>query len=715
VTIEAAGESGVVTVTNTPERVYAPLQVTKGFNGSAAALVPGAVVGGGWSCDYAGAQVEAGRWQLPAAGGSVLIARADGVVRGDNGPIRLPATAVCTVVEDTLSAADLVDASYAWGEPTYDPADGRVTLAAGAGNAVTITNTTTRVYGAFQITKSIGLAASLRRPGLQFEGTWTCTYNTDPSVDGTWQVTGEGTDVFSGILLGSVCSVREAGPAQSPSPDPSYVWDEAAIAPAAVTVTQGTTVSVGVTNPTHRVLTGLSVTKRLTGDTAGEPDGQTYALSYDCTDVSGGEHVGAASIANGDTWTTGAVIPVGSTCTVAEGDLPDVLPRDTWGPVVFSLTGPAEPPTTTGQSAAFTLFGPQEDPNATVQVTVTNTLLRQEAGYLVSKVADPPSGTTLTPGDTVTYTLTVTPTGPGTTTGVVVTDDLSGITPYAAVGSIVASQGTAVVSGDLQTLTWDVGTVSGTSPLTLTYQATVSAGAYGATLRNHVTATGEQPPTDCEPCTTENPVEAKWTLEKGSDPASGSTVEPGTAITYELTVTNRSTTSPLPAGTVVTDDLSAVLDHAAFVGLQGGFSGTAVLTGTRLVWTLPAVPANGVQHLRYVVHVDPGAGGVTLRNIATGVGVNDPSDDCSAPTARLSSFAVAAASPCSRVTTHETPAGSGGGGGEVVPEEPTGSGPGSSLAFTGTGPVEAFAILGMLLIGAGVAVLRRRSRPSSID
>ena len=49
-----------------------------------------------------------------------------------------------------------------------------------------------------------------------------------------------------------------------------------------------------------------------------------------------------------------------------------------------------------------------------------------------------------------------------------------------------ASQGTATLAGD--TLTWNVGTVSGTTPLTLTYTATVKDGAYGATLRNHVTA-----------------------------------------------------------------------------------------------------------------------------------------------------------------------------------------------------------------------------------
>ena len=70
VTVESVDAPAEVTVTNTPSRVYAPLSITKVYQGPAAALVPGAEVAGAWSCDYQGAQVDAGRWRLPAAGGS---------------------------------------------------------------------------------------------------------------------------------------------------------------------------------------------------------------------------------------------------------------------------------------------------------------------------------------------------------------------------------------------------------------------------------------------------------------------------------------------------------------------------------------------------------------------------------------------------------------------------------------------------------------------
>ena len=246
-------------------------------------------------------------------------------------------------------------------------------------------------------------------------------------------------------------------------------------------------------------------------------------MSYDCIDGSGVAHQDSASIAAGESWTTDPVIPLGSTCTVTEGDLPDVAPRNVWGPVTFDavldvagqLTEAPAQITRDAQSHSFVV--PAAEDNEVVHVTVTNRLIRAEAGYLVAKASDPPSGTMLEPGDTVTYTVTVTPTGPGSTDSVVVTDDLSQVTPYADVTLGAASQGTATLAGD--TLTWNVGTVSGTTPLTLTYTATVKAGAYGATLRNHVTATGETAPTACEPCETQHPVTPAVDAGEGLEPA----------------------------------------------------------------------------------------------------------------------------------------------------------------------------------------------------
>ena len=355
---------------------------------------------------------------------------------------------------------------------------------------------------------------------------------------------------------------------------------------------------------------------------------------------------------------------------------------------------------------------PAAEDDEVVHVTVTNRLIRAQAGYLVAKASDPPSGTMLDPGDTVTYTVTVTPTGPGSTDSVVVTDDLSQVTPYADVTLGAASQGTATLAGD--TLTWNVGTVSGTTPLTLTYTATVKAGAYGATLRNHVTAAGETAPDACEPCETQHPVMPLWTLEKGSNPPSGSTVPTDTDIRYSLKVTNRSSLAPLPAGTVVTDDLTQVLNHASFVGLVDGYVGTADRSGNTLTWTLPKVPPDTTVVLKYTVHVDPGAFDVKPpqrrhRERCDGAVLGLHGDSRVRPGA----LAAASRAICQTSTTHHTPgAGTGPGTDDGPDQGPDDGYGGGSLPDTGAPPFLGWLALAgtVLLVGGLALVLGSRRR-----
>ena len=84
-----------------------------------------------------------------------------------------------------------------------------------------------------------------------------------------------------------------------------------------------------------------------------------------------------------------------------------------------------------------------------------------------------------------------------------------------------------------------------------------------------------------------------WTLEKSSDPASGSTVQPGSSVTYTLTATNDS--EGVVTGAVATDDLSDVLNHASLDAVPEG----ATLTGTTLTWNIPELePGIGDAYLQ---------------------------------------------------------------------------------------------------------------------
>lgn len=710
----------VITVTNKPKRVYGALSVTKSFQGNDKVLVPGAKVNGVWSCKVGATTVANGVWELPAAGGTVALFKADGSI----GDIKVPVTADCTVSEVTPSGG-LVDGSYAWNAPSYNPANGQITLTRNGPNQVGVTNSVKRVYGSFEITKTIALPeGATKATGQTFTGTYQCVYGTDAPVTGDWSITGEGSDVIDGILIGSECKVTgEGAPSGPPSTDPSYVWDGHSLSPATVTVGTGATpVKLQVTNKTKRVTMGLNITKELTGDTEGEPDGQTYAMSYKCTDASDGEWTGSKSISAGETWETAANIPLGSGCEVTEGALPDVSPRNIWGPVSFTVTG-GQNSSVTGQKVTFDLPSSAGENGPTrVGVKVTNTLIRQANGYIVNKSANPPSGTEVQPGDTITYTVTVTSTGEGTVDGVTITDDLSEVNPYASLGNVQTGTGTAALEDGDDELTWSLGTISGLgTTYTLTYEATVDDDAWGAKLKNHVTGLGEgeQPPGECETCTTttEHPVPPKWTLEKSSDPETESMVEPGTVVTYTLKVTNRSGTTPLPAGTVISDDLTQVLNNAAWVGFVDGYPGTATQSGNGLAWTLPAVAPQSSVLLSYQVHVNDEAWLVKLSNVATGAGVSPPSTDCTPIGDRR--MPADAESPgedmveCKTSTNHYTPA-------QVLPpvvNPPAPPAPGlkppKRLPNTG-GPGVGWIYGGavMVLLGGGVLLfLRRRNQP----
>jgi LPXTG-motif cell wall-anchored protein len=238
----------------------------------------------------------------------------------------------------------------------------------------------------------------------------------------------------------------------------------------------------------------------------------------------------------------------------------------------------------------------------------------------------------VTPGTTLHYTLTAHKTSVVDPKGVKVYDDLSDIAGYIT-GEPVLSNPDASYDPSTHILTWDVGTLSGTE--TLDFSVVVRSDAYGVDLPNLITSPGSD---NCDPqvegfpadeCDTDNAT-PHYTLRKTSD--AGPQVmppylgDPGTVITYTLTVHNDSaapingTTMP---GEQVTDDLTAVLDNATWVGNitpggQAEFDGDHTLT-----WTLPALAADDgapggpdEATLTYQVQVNGDQWDETLTNVA---------------------------------------------------------------------------------------------------
>ena len=155
--------------------------------------------------------------------------------------------------------------------------------------------------------------------------------------------------------------------------------------------------------------------------------------------------------------------------------------------------------------------------------------------WVLSKSSDPASGSTVNPGDTITYTLTADNTSSATVTGATAVDTL----PTNA-ALVTAGLDPSLDDSVAGTLTWTIPDIAPHTSVSVSYRSRSNAGAYNQTVGNVVTTSS--PGGECltvADCTTDH-FTPHYVLSKSSDPASGSTVEPGDTITYTLTVHNDS-------------------------------------------------------------------------------------------------------------------------------------------------------------------------------
>lgn len=280
--------------------------------------------------------------------------------------------------------------------------------------------------------------------------------------------------------------------------------------------------------------------------------------------------------------------------------------------------------------------------------------------YTVTKTSDPASGSTVRPGDKVTYTVTVTEpaTSAAPSLNPSLSDDLSDVLDDATYNNdATASTGTVSVTGN--TLDWSAAAIMPGESITVTYSVTVNAPPEGdRVLGNVVTSDGCVPVDGQTPdCKTTHPVEPQWTMKKDAtvdgSPSDGTSVSPGETITYTVTAT--SSWGQID-GVVLTDDLSKVLDDASFV------PGSAALTigsgapvpvadpvapSTTLATEPFTLPDGQAATLTYEVVVNPDAWTRELINVVTGTATTVDPVSCAAGTTPV-------AEECT--TTHRTPA-----------------------------------------------------------
>ena len=149
-------------------------------------------------------------------------------------------------------------------------------------------------------------------------------------------------------------------------------------------------------------------------------------MSYSCQPGSGPAISGDIEVDLGVVREVGPAqeIPVNSTCVLTEplDTMPPLRDKSwNWDAPAFTVDGVPTPGV--NRSLRFVIPFVQEDfPEPVVAIGVRNNVTKTDGAWSVSKTSDPPSGTVVSPGSTITYTLTLDSTGSVPVHDVVVTE-----------------------------------------------------------------------------------------------------------------------------------------------------------------------------------------------------------------------------------------------------------------------------------------------------
>jgi hypothetical protein len=248
----------------------------------------------------------------------------------------IPTGTICTVTEPTLPEAPV---GWTFGEPSFDPENGRVEITGSGstivgismvpvGAEVTVYNTISRDLGELNISKVFN-------PGDSgFTGTFTIAYDCDGTThDGTVNLTAGTSQTITGIPTGTQCTVTEPS---LPTPPAGWSFGIPTYNPADGTVTISKTIAeVTVTNTISQdapQLGALRITKAfdpLTSEYKGN-----FRIHYNC----GTEIYGFVDLEAGESLTH-LNIPIGTVCTVTEPVLPEAPEGWSFGTPTFSPSG----------------------------------------------------------------------------------------------------------------------------------------------------------------------------------------------------------------------------------------------------------------------------------------------------------------------------------------------------------------------------------------
>ncbi|WP_416970237.1 isopeptide-forming domain-containing fimbrial protein [Streptomyces sp. 4F14] len=443
--------------------------------------------------------------------------------------------------------------------------------------------------------------------------TFTITARVDPSY------TGNGSDIANTASAGSS------------TPDP----------------TPGNNTSPPSSPQVSGVQTGLSITK--TGSSTSYQPGQTF--SYTVTVSNSGPST-AAGPSVADTLPSGfsnfswnCAASNGSSCGAASGsgnisDAPTILPS---GTITYTISGTVPAATSGNQTNNATVTAASGTTDSNCKSTCTASVVTNGPSVQISKTSTPAPAK---PGQTVTYTVTLKNNGGGDATNFSYSDNLSDVVDDAtfnssSISTSPSSAGNGTYNSSNTTLTW-TGTVPAGGTVTVTYQATVNNPPGGnQVLNNAVTAPG----TNCAAgskdanCSDDNGGGIpRLSISKTSN-ASG-TVKPGQKVVYTVTLTNPGTATY--TGGAFTDDLTDVIDDAAYNNDASASVGSVSYTAPNVTWngTLAAGASATVTYSATVDNPDTSGNQKLVNQVTSSSDTNCPSGGSSSSCTTTNSVAA---------------------------------------------------------------------------
>ncbi len=233
-----------------------------------------------------------------------------------------------------------------------------------------------------------------------------------------------------------------------------------------------------------------------------------------------------------------------------------------------------------------------------------------DVSFMLNKQAEPLSGSTVSPTQRITYTLSYENTGTDAATGVVLTDVLPNHVTYVPGSIWPLGQGDDSAA---PVLSWNIGSVPAGSGGSAGFVVTVNEDPpHGFRIANTFAIDSQETPavssSEVEHFV-DNPA-PNFSLSKTAAPAHGSSVQPGDRITYTLGYVNES--GMKVTGFTLTDTLPAYVTYvpgSIWPAGQGDDSDP-----TQLRWTVGEVLTDATGTARFVVTVNDVPGSLEIQN-----------------------------------------------------------------------------------------------------